>query len=93
MDGLLLMVYLHGFKGNDHTFSDFPQRVQHNLTLSHPSIDIKCIVYPAYETRGELIAAVNKHVEWLITTLAQYKAEYADKGGKGPVRVILLGHS
>lgn len=93
MEGLLLMVYLHGFKGNDHTFSDFPQRVEHNLSLSHPTIQIKCIVFPAYETRGELVQAVNKHIEWLVDIIATHKATYTEQGGKGPTRVILLGHS
>ncbi|CEQ39247.1 SPOSA6832_00751 [Sporobolomyces salmonicolor] len=88
---LVLAVFLHGFKGNSDTFADFPQRLQHVLTQS--GIDLQPIVYPSYDTRGELVTAVDNHVTWLTNLVAERQAEYREKGGKGPVRVVLLGHS
>jgi hypothetical protein len=46
---LLLLVFVHGFKGSDNTFSDFPQRLEHNLTKSILDIKVESVVFPAYE--------------------------------------------
>jgi hypothetical protein len=62
---LLTVVFIHGFKGTDSTFLEFPERLQHVLTetipntsvgLDFPSSDtlpeylqVECIVFPAYE--------------------------------------------
>lgn len=46
---LLLIVFVHGFKGTDSTFSDFPQRLQHNLAETIPNVTVESIVFPAYE--------------------------------------------
>jgi hypothetical protein len=46
---LLLVVFVHGFKGTDETFGAFPQRLQHILTETIPKISVECIVFPAYE--------------------------------------------
>ncbi|GAA5875329.1 hypothetical protein JCM1840_001931 [Sporobolomyces johnsonii] len=88
---LVLAVFLHGFKGNSDTFADFPHRLQHVLTQS--GIDLQPVVYPSYDTRGELVTAVDNHVTWLTKLVAEREAEYREKGGTGPVRVVLLGHS
>lgn len=90
---LLLLVLLHGFKGGADTFAAFPDRVVHTLSVSQPRVQVQAIVYPPYDTRGELITAVDNHVNWLTTTVAERKAEYSAKGGQGPTRVVLLGHS
>lgn len=49
---LLLIVFVHGFKGTDETFSEFPQRLQHILTETTNDVSVECIVFPAYEVRG-----------------------------------------
>ncbi|KAM0792888.1 hypothetical protein ACM66B_002650 [Microbotryomycetes sp. NB124-2] len=92
-DELLLLVFVHGFKGGADTFGAFPERVGHILSQSQPTVDVQPIVYPPFDTRGELVAAVDNHVSWLTTTIAERKAEFQEKGGKGSTRVILLGHS
>lgn len=46
---LLLLVFIHGFKGTDSTFSTFPQRLQHNLQETISDVVVKSIVFPAYE--------------------------------------------
>ncbi|KAK4056338.1 hypothetical protein OIO90_002782 [Microbotryomycetes sp. JL221] len=81
-DELLLLIFVHGFKGGADTFGAFPERVGHILRESQPNVDVQPIVYPPFDTRGELAAAV-----------AERKSEFQDKGGQGPTRVILLGHS
>lgn len=46
---VLLVVFIHGFKGTDESFVNFPERLQHVLseTIQHASVE--CIVFPAYE--------------------------------------------
>ncbi|KDE05870.1 hypothetical protein MVLG_03813 [Microbotryum lychnidis-dioicae p1A1 Lamole] len=90
---LLLLVFLHGFKGGADTFAAFPDRLRHNLEQTEPRCEIQSHVYPPYDTRGELTVAVDKHVSWLTDLVATKKCEYTEKGGTGPLRVILLGHS
>ncbi|KAI5477798.1 hypothetical protein MNV49_005882 [Pseudohyphozyma bogoriensis] len=90
---VLILVWLHGFKGGSDTFAMFPERVQHILASSNPDTFIVNEVYPPYDTRGDLIDAVVNHTDWLEGMVATKTKEYRDKGGTGPVRVVLLGHS
>ena len=48
---LVLVIFIHGFKGTEETFGDFPQRLQHLLseTLEHTTVE--ALVFPAYEVR------------------------------------------
>ena len=46
---LLLIVFVHGFKGTDETFGAFPKRLQHILTETITEVSVECIVFPAYE--------------------------------------------
>ncbi|KAI8873286.1 hypothetical protein GQ42DRAFT_118128, partial [Ramicandelaber brevisporus] len=48
----LLLVWVHGFKGSEMTFEDFPERLQMILTNTLPGADVESIVYPRFETRG-----------------------------------------
>ncbi|KIN93737.1 hypothetical protein M404DRAFT_35769 [Pisolithus tinctorius Marx 270] len=52
---LLLVIFIHGFKGTDSTFGSFPFRLEHILTETMDNVAIECIVFPAYETKGELV--------------------------------------
>ncbi|POY76015.1 A/B superfamily hydrolase [Rhodotorula taiwanensis] len=90
-DDLVLAVFLHGFKGGADTFAAFPTRLQNTLTAR--GIAFEPVVYPPYDTRGELIVAVDNHVTWLTNLVAERTAKYREAGGKGAVRVILFGHS
>ncbi|CAI2184382.1 5902_t:CDS:2 [Funneliformis geosporum] len=80
----LLLVFIHGFKGDDETFLDFPKRLQHVLQETISNIKIRSIVYPRYETRGELKEAVERFCLWLENEVLKLT---------GNVRVCLLGHS
>lgn len=46
---LLLVIFIHGFKGNDNTFKGFPKRLQHVLSEGIDDICVESIVFPAYE--------------------------------------------
>jgi hypothetical protein len=50
---LLLIIFIHGFKGTDETFHLFPSRLENLLTEDVPGIKVECIVFPAYEVRQE----------------------------------------
>ncbi|KAF7355473.1 DUF676 domain-containing protein [Mycena sanguinolenta] len=87
----VVVVFIHGFKGTDSTFGEFPARLKHILMESIPNTSVECIVFPAYETKGELTEAVVKFADWL-TTLTVEK-EVASGGGAGKVKIVLCGHS
>ncbi|KAI6152183.1 hypothetical protein BKA82DRAFT_993642 [Pisolithus tinctorius] len=88
---LLLIIFIHGFKGTDSTFGSFPSRLEHILTETMDNVAVECIVFPAYETKGELTAAVERFVDWLTTLTVQ--KEVAHGGGAGAAKIVLCGHS
>lgn len=106
-DQLLLLVFIHGFKGSSETtFEDFPSRLTYNLQQTYPGLHVKSLVYPTYDTRGSLAAAVESFVEWLTeqTVMLESKPEIHPSsgnivpnsgkgGGMGSVKIILAGHS
>ncbi|KAF8897696.1 hypothetical protein BD779DRAFT_1432913 [Infundibulicybe gibba] len=83
---ILLIIFIHGFKGTDETFGSFPSRLQHMLSESISQVSVECIVFPAYETE-----AVVRFADWL-TTLTVEK-EVACGGGAGKAKIVLCGHS
>ncbi|TKY84862.1 hypothetical protein EX895_005942 [Sporisorium graminicola] len=104
---LLLLVFIHGFKGSsDTTFEDFPSRLTYNLQETYPGLHVKSLIYPTYDTRGSLAAAVESFVEWLTeqTVTLESKPEIdpttgdivpnsGKGGGMGSVKIVLAGHS
>lgn len=82
---------------NRRSFSAFPERLSHLLstqTSSTVQTQVSSIVYPAYDTRGELVTAVDNHHQWLTNLVKENTTSFRkDKGEKGLVRVVLLGHS
>lgn len=94
---LAVLVFVHGFKGDDKTFGDYPSRLQHSIaTTLGPESDVHAWVYPAFETRGELSQCVHGFGEWLTTKIAELEMETAAKhpqGKKELARVVLIGHS
>lgn len=58
---LLLVVFVHGFKGTDETFGAFPKRLQHILTETIAQVSVECIVFPAYEV-GRIISLAQRNV-------------------------------
>ncbi|KAG9284401.1 hypothetical protein G9A89_023658 [Geosiphon pyriformis] len=60
----LLLIFIHGFKGDEQTFSGFPDFLQNSMSQV-PNIQAESIVYPQYETRGDLKQAVENFCTWL----------------------------
>ncbi|CAG8544259.1 11758_t:CDS:2 [Diversispora eburnea] len=85
----LLLIFVHGFKGNDKTFGDFPNRLQ-DVIKATKNIDTESIIYPKYETRGNLHLAVETFCGWLEDKVKIHEEMIK---GKGIVWVCLCGHS
>lgn len=64
MKKTLLLCFIHGFKGGDDTFGSFPEYLRAIVSHSLPNINIRAIVYPRYETRGDLVECVNRFIKW-----------------------------
>ncbi|PFH51273.1 hypothetical protein AMATHDRAFT_191560 [Amanita thiersii Skay4041] len=88
LKNLLIIVFIHGFKGNDETFDQFPERLRHMLAQSLSFFAIECTVFPAYETKGDLTAAVARFVEWLTVLTVE-----REQGIAGSAKIVLCGHS
>lgn len=87
---VLLIVFIHGFKGDDTTFKDFPSRLRHILSESLQGTVIESIAFPVYETKGDLNKAVESFADWLTNLTVQKEATH---GGAGSVKIVLCGHS
>ncbi|KAF2824880.1 hypothetical protein CC86DRAFT_395276 [Ophiobolus disseminans] len=78
----VLLVYIHGFMGNETSFRSFPAHV-HNLvtvTLADTHV-VHTKLYPRYQSRNTLEIARDNFSNWL----APHEDQWTD--------VILLGHS
>ncbi|KAL1302346.1 hypothetical protein AAFC00_002753 [Neodothiora populina] len=91
----LLLVFIHGFKGGDDTFGDFPNHLRALVSHALPKINVQSMVYPQFETRGDLTETVARFKDWLQNKVIDIEVE-----NKTPsptidpsVRVILVGHS
>ncbi|KAF2275529.1 uncharacterized protein EI97DRAFT_379292 [Westerdykella ornata] len=79
---ILLLVYIHGFMGNETSFKSFPAHL-HNLlaiTLAESHV-VHTKIYPRYQSRYSLRVARDQFSKWLTPN----ETSWTD--------VILLGHS
>ena len=79
---ILLMIYIHGYMGNDASFHSFPAHV-HNLlkrTLAHTHV-VHTKIYPRYKTYKAMDIARDNFSAWL----QPHESSTTD--------VILVGHS
>ncbi|KAI9507555.1 hypothetical protein F5148DRAFT_1203927 [Russula earlei] len=91
---LLLLVFIHGFRGNDSTFGDFPSRLEHILSETVQHTLIESIIFPAYQTKGDLNTAVELFSDWLTTLTVEKEVAHLTSGGAaGHVKIVLCGHS
>ncbi|KAI8330935.1 hypothetical protein EDC96DRAFT_527813 [Choanephora cucurbitarum] len=86
----LLLIFVHGFRGTDTSFKDFPNRLRTDLSNTIKA-DVSTLVYPSYKTAGELKLAVNNFSSWLCEQVAQIRKE--QKISQGSIMIALLGHS
>ena len=52
------------YEGGDDTFGNFPEHLRRLLQVALPKVKVLSVVYPKYETRGELHECVAKFKEW-----------------------------
>ncbi|RAK85983.1 hypothetical protein BO79DRAFT_289498 [Aspergillus costaricaensis CBS 115574] len=95
MKKTLLLVFIHGFKGDDDTFGEFPGRFCGLISRALPAVQVVATVYPKYETRGELKGCVSNFREWLQNKVIDLEVSNrtASPTVDPSVHVILLGHS
>ncbi|UKZ77672.1 hypothetical protein TrVFT333_005396 [Trichoderma virens FT-333] len=94
----LILCFIHGFKGGESTFGDnysFVEDLRAAVTRELPGITIKVLVYPKYETRGDLGEAVSRFRSWLQDKIIDYEVAMgtASPTVEPSVRTILIGHS
>ncbi|KLU81222.1 hypothetical protein MAPG_00315 [Magnaporthiopsis poae ATCC 64411] len=96
MKKTLLLCFIHGFKGGDDTFgTGFPERLRELVAEQLPKVNVRVIVYPKYETRGDLAECVDRFRDWLLEKVIDIEV---NSGTPSPtidpsVRTILIGHS
>jgi pimeloyl-ACP methyl ester carboxylesterase len=98
MAKIILLVFVHGFKGGKDTFGSFPDELVETLNtkkLEAAQVEYRGLVYPAYDTRGNFVLAVTKLREWTLGKVIDLEAEL---GTRNPMLtpntyVVYLGHS
>ncbi|KAJ5728963.1 uncharacterized protein N7483_003471 [Penicillium malachiteum] len=95
MHKTILLVFVHGFKGDDVTFGDFPEHFRTMLSNKYPHVTVAKAVYPKYETRGSLNECVGKLREWLQDKVIDIEVANENHSPTidSSVYVILVGHS
>jgi hypothetical protein len=91
----LLLCFIHGFKGGDSTFGNFPSHLKALVQHALPNVAVEAIAYPQFETRGDLHECVARFKDWLQDKVIDLEVA---NGTPSPtvdpsVRVILVGHS
>ncbi|KAI5776290.1 hypothetical protein EDC01DRAFT_715140 [Geopyxis carbonaria] len=77
----LLLVYIHGFMGNETSFQSFPAHLHNLLTVTLPQCRVHTKVYPKFKTRHAINVATAEFSAWL----TRFEGPDTD--------VVLLGHS
>jgi hypothetical protein len=66
---VLLLCFIHGFKGNDDTFQSFPEDLKRTVASNLDDDRIESVVYPKYETKGELAQSTESFLGWYASPL------------------------
>ncbi|KAH6612311.1 hypothetical protein B0J18DRAFT_81051 [Chaetomium sp. MPI-SDFR-AT-0129] len=93
---ILLLVFIHGFKGTDFTFGDFPAHLKATVANNLPNHEVTSVVYPQYETRGELAQSTTAFLEWLKERVMDLRKAHLDNPwppNDHKVGVVLVAHS
>ncbi|KAM3561024.1 hypothetical protein MY1884_002593 [Beauveria asiatica] len=94
----LVLCFIHGFRGGNFTFGQdyrFTEHLRDMVAKELPKIDVEVLVYPKYETRGDLGECVMRFRTWLEEKVIDLEVA---AGTPSPtidpsVRTILVGHS
>ncbi|CAO2651914.1 Nn.00g001970.m01.CDS01 [Neocucurbitaria sp. VM-36] len=91
----ILLCFIHGFKGGDETFRQFPSHLKALLQHALPKVTILTITYPQFETRGDLTECVARFREWLENKVIDLEVANSTPSPTidPSVRTILVGHS
>lgn len=98
MKKTLLLVFIHGFQGGDDTFGprgEFTEHLAALVSAALPKLRVRTVVYPQYETRGDLAECVARFRDWLLEKVIDLEVA---AGTPSPtvdpsVRTVLVGHS
>ncbi|KAI1134252.1 hypothetical protein F5Y05DRAFT_240989 [Hypoxylon sp. FL0543] len=96
MPRTLLLCFLHGFKGDDDTFRIFPEDLKERVASKLPDHNVESIVYPKYETRGELGQCCASFLSWLKEKVIDVRKTHSEKPWPPhdrDVGVVLVAHS
>ncbi|KAH7028008.1 uncharacterized protein B0I36DRAFT_328439 [Microdochium trichocladiopsis] len=96
MPRTLLLCFIHGFKGNDDTFKNFPLDLQKQVAAKLPEQNVESVVYPKYDTKGELGQCSESLLSWLKEKVMDVRKEHSEKPwppNDRDVGVILVAHS
>ncbi|KAF8425144.1 hypothetical protein EV426DRAFT_547331 [Tirmania nivea] len=96
MKKTLLLVFVHGFQGDDNTFEQFPADLAGLTSHCLPQLTVLTKTYPCYATRGDLSLAVQNLRTWLQDLIIDLESRPG--GSRHPttnpsVRTILVCHS
>ncbi|KAI9154744.1 hypothetical protein HJFPF1_07301 [Paramyrothecium foliicola] len=83
-------------EGTDNTFREFPEDLQRLVAKQLPKHKVESIVYPKYETTGELDVATDKFVEWLKEQVIDTRKKHFENPWPPRDRnvgVVLVAHS
>ncbi|KJR88280.1 uncharacterized protein SPSK_07131 [Sporothrix schenckii 1099-18] len=97
MPRILLLCFVHGFKGGGNTFRSFPDDLKSTVAGILPDHDrVETVVYPRYETKGELAEASQQFLEWLKARVMDVRKQHLDTPwppNDRQVGVVLVAHS
>ncbi|KAI9745851.1 MAG: hypothetical protein M1818_000532 [Claussenomyces sp. TS43310] len=92
----LLLCFIHGFKGDAETFYDFPADLRAVVSEKLDEDHIETVVYPKYETRGDLAECSVIFVDWLKEQVVNIRKKRSEKPWPPTDRsvgVVLVAHS
>ncbi|KXJ88555.1 hypothetical protein Micbo1qcDRAFT_235856 [Microdochium bolleyi] len=82
--------------GNDNTFKNFPDDLQKQVSAKLPDHNVESIVYPKYDTKGELGQCSESLLSWLKEKVMDVRKQHSEKPWPPhdrDVGVILVAHS
>ncbi|KAK8116840.1 uncharacterized protein PG998_005121 [Apiospora kogelbergensis] len=96
MSRTLLLCFIHGFKGDDDTFQNFPLDLKKEVLKKLPDHSVESVVFPKYETKGELKQSTELFLDWLKERVMEVRKAHSEKPwppNDRSVGVILVAHS
>ncbi|KAK8054579.1 alpha/beta-Hydrolase [Apiospora phragmitis] len=96
MSRTVLLCFIHGFKGDDDTFQNFPLDLKKEVSQKLPDHNVESVVFPRYETKGELKQSTELFLDWFKERVMEVRKAHSEKPwppNDRSVGVILVAHS